>query len=145
MTLNKVILIGYVGKDPEIRYIENNVPVARITLATTERGFTTANGTQVPERSEWHTITAWRGLAELAEKYIRKGSQLYVEGKITYRTWTDKNGISRTNADIIADTIQLMGAKKADSATTQAPAQTQPSTAPQAVPPTGDNVNDMPF
>ena len=82
MSVNKVILVGNVGKDPEVRYLEKNVAVANFTLATTERGFTMQNGTQVPERTEWHNIVAWRGLAELAEKYIRKGAHLYIEGKI---------------------------------------------------------------
>ena len=93
MSINKVILVGNVGKDPEVRYIEKNVAVANFTLATTERGFTMQNGTQVPERTEWHNIVAWRGLAELAEKYIRKGTHLYIEGKIQTRSW-EKESIS---------------------------------------------------
>ncbi len=144
MSINKVILIGNVGKDPEIRYIENNVPVARFSLATSERGYTAANGAQVPERSEWHTITAWRSLAELAEKYIRKGSQLYIEGKITYRNWTDKNGVARTSCEIIADNIQLLGAKKTETA----PAAPQPQAtapAPAPAPATQEDVNGLPF
>lgn len=113
MSVNKVILVGNVGKDPEVRYLEKNVAVANFTLATTERGFTMQNGTQVPERTEWHNIVAWRGLAELAEKYIRKGTQLYIEGKIQTRSW-EKEGIKRYTTEIYADTIQLLG-KKPDS------------------------------
>ncbi|MCK9300470.1 MAG: single-stranded DNA-binding protein, partial [Bacteroidales bacterium] len=78
MSINKIILLGNVGKDPDVRYLDNGVSVARFSLATTERGYTLANGTVVPERAEWHNVVAWRGLAELAEKYIHKGSQLYV-------------------------------------------------------------------
>ena len=108
MSVNKVILVGNVGKDPEVRYLEKNVAVANFTLATTERGFTTQSGVQVPDRTEWHNIVAWRGLAELSEKYIRKGSQLYIEGKIQTRSW-EKDGIKRYTTDIVADVIQLLG------------------------------------
>lgn len=80
MSVNKVILIGNVGKDPEVRYLDNNVAVANFPLATTERGYTTRAGVQVPDRTEWHNIVLWRGLAETAEKYVRKGTQLYIEG-----------------------------------------------------------------
>jgi len=110
MSVNKAILVGNVGKDPEVRYLEKGVAVANFSLATTEKGFTMQNGTQVPERTEWHNIVAWRGLAELAEKYIRKGSQLYVEGKIQTRSW-EKDGIKRYTTEIYADTINLLGKK----------------------------------
>ena len=108
--VNRVILVGHVGKDPEVRYLEKNLAVANFTLATTERGYTTQSGIQVPERTEWHNIVAWRGLAELSEKYIRKGSQLYIEGKIQTRSW-EKDGIKRYTTEIFADTIQLLGKK----------------------------------
>lgn len=117
MSINKAILIGNVGRDPDIRYLERENEkknaVATFTLATTERGYTLANGTQVPERTEWHNIVAWRGLAELAEKYIRKGSQLYIEGKITTRSW-EKDGVTRYTTEIVADTIQLLGPRRQD-------------------------------
>jgi len=108
MSVNKVILVGNVGRDPEVRYLERNVAVANFTLATTERGYTMQNGTQVPERTEWHNIVAWRGLAELAGKYIRKGRQLYIEGKIQSRSW-EKDGIKRYTTEIYAESIQLLG------------------------------------
>ncbi len=110
MSVNKVILVGNVGKDPEVRYLEKNVAVANFTLATTERGYTMQNGTQVPDRTEWHNIVAWRGLAEVAEKYIRKGTQLYVEGKIQTRSW-EKDGIKRYTTEIYAESIQMLGRK----------------------------------
>jgi single-strand DNA-binding protein len=140
MSVNKVILVGNVGKDPEVRYLEKNVAVANFTLATTERGYTMQNGTQVPERTEWHNIVAWRGLAELAEKYIKKGSQLYIDGKIQTRSW-EKDGIKRYTTEIYAETIQLLG-KKPESGEQQ-PTVTA-STAPdiQAPPPAAD---DLPF
>ncbi len=112
MSINKIILLGNVGKDPDVRYLDNGVSVARFSLATTERGYTLANGTVVPERTEWHNIVAWRGLAELADKYIRKGSQLFVEGKITYRTWEDKNGQTRYTTEIVAENIELLGRRQ---------------------------------
>ncbi len=107
--INKVILVGNVGKDPEVRYIDSNVPVARFPLATSERSYTGNNGTQVPERTEWHTIVVWRNLADVAEKYVRKGTQLYIEGKITYRQWNDKNNVTHYSTEIVADTMQLLG------------------------------------
>ena len=140
MSVNKVILIGNVGKDPEVRYLEKNVAVANFTLATTERGYTTQSGIQVPEKTEWHNIVAWRGLAEVAEKYIKKGTQIYVEGKIQTRQW-EKEGIKRYTTEIYADTIQLLG-KKPDSAETASSVAAPAADALQAPPPTTD---DLPF
>ena len=108
MSVNKVILVGHVGKDPEVRYLEKDLAVAKFPLATTERARVLQNGTQIPERTEWHNIVAWRGLSEVAEKYIRKGSQLYVEGKIQTRTW-EKDGVKHYITEILAETINLLG------------------------------------
>jgi len=108
MSVNKVILIGHVGKDPEVRYLDKNVAVANFTLATTEKAFTTQSGIQVPERTEWHNIVAWRGLADISEKFIRKGSQVYVEGKLQTRSW-EKDGVKRYTTEIYAETINLLG------------------------------------
>ena len=110
MSVNKVILVGNVGKDPEVRYLDKNVAVANFTLATTERGYTMQNGTQVPVRTEWHNIVAWRASAEYAEKYIRKGAQLYIEGKIQTRSW-EKDGIKRYTTEIYVESFQLLGKK----------------------------------
>lgn len=109
MSVNKVILVGNVGKDPEVRYVDQNTAVANFTLATTDRAYTAANGTQYPERTEWHNIVAWRGLAKIAESYIRKGTSLYIEGKIRSRTWQDPNGNNRYITEIVADSIELLG------------------------------------
>ena len=92
MSVNKVILIGNVGKDPDVRYLDSGVAVANFTLATSDKAYTLANGTQVPERTEWHNIVLWRGLAEIAEKYVHKGDKLYIEGKIRTRSYDDPNG-----------------------------------------------------
>ena len=111
MSVNKVILVGNVGKDPEVRYLDNDVAVANFTLATTERGYKSRDGQTTPDRTEWHNIVAWRGLAKIAENYIHKGSQIYVEGKIRNRTYDDKDGNKRYITEIFADSIQLLGRK----------------------------------
>lgn len=108
MSLNKVQLIGNVGKDPDVRYLDNGVAVATFPLATTDRAYTLANGTQVPERTEWHNIVLWRGLAETAEKYVHKGDKLYIEGKIRSRSYDDQNGIKRYVVEIFADNMEML-------------------------------------
>lgn len=101
-SLNKVMLIGNVGRDPEIRDFEGGLRRASFTLATTEQF-------RDREQTEWHNIIAWRQLAELADKYIRKGSQIYVEGRITTRSWDGNDGTKRYTTEIVANTIQLLG------------------------------------
>jgi single-strand DNA-binding protein len=126
MSLNKAMLIGNVGRDPEVRYLEGNngAKVATFTLATTER-YRDRNG-ETRENTEWHNIVAWRNNADVAEKYIRKGTQLYIEGRIRTRSWDDQTGNKRYTTEIIADTVQLLG-KKSDNPASQggayAPAQ----------------------
>ena len=110
MAVNKVILVGNVGKDPEIRHLENNLVLARFSLATSET-YKNKNGEMVTN-TEWHNIVAWRQLAELAERFIRKGRQLYVEGKITTRQWDDKEGNKRYTTEIVADNIRLLGKRE---------------------------------
>ncbi len=109
MSVNKVILVGNVGKDPEVRYFDNDNARASFSLATRERGYTTSNGTQIPERTEWHNIVCWRGLAQIVEKFVRKGSLLYVEGKIRSRSYDDQNGIKRYVTEINAENIEILG------------------------------------
>ena len=111
MSVNKVILIGNVGKEPEVRYLENNIKVANFPLATTERGYTMSNGTIVPDRTDWHNIVAWRGLADTSEKYVHKGSQLYIEGKLKTRNYEDKAGVRRYVTEIYAESIQILTRK----------------------------------
>jgi len=146
MSVNKAILVGNVGKDPEVRYLDSGVAVATITLATTDRGYTLANGTQVPERTEWHNIIAWRGLAEIAEKYIKKGSQLYVEGKITTRKW-EKDGVTRYSTEIIADSIELLGRRPENSHSETSTTATAPKTVNTSAetPDASGNSDDLPF
>jgi single-strand DNA-binding protein len=121
MSVNKVILVGNVGKDPEVRYLDNDVAVANFPLATTERGYTARNGQEIPERTEWHNIVAWRGLAKIAESYIKKGTQIFIEGKIRTRSYDDKDGIKRYMTEVFADNLQLLGRKSDNPASTNAP------------------------
>lgn len=107
VTLNKVILIGNVGKDPDVRYLDTNMVVAAFPLATTERGYTLQNGTQVPDHTEWHNVVAWGNLAKRIEQYVRKGCSVYVEGKIRSRSYEDKKGITRYVTEIYADKIEI--------------------------------------
>ena len=117
MALNKAMLIGNVGNDPEIRYLNNEQgKVASFRIATTER-YKDRNG-DVKENTEWHQIVAWGKMADIVEKFVKKGSQVYVEGKITTRKWTDKDGNDRFSTEIRAEGIQLLG-KKETTATRQ--------------------------
>lgn len=111
MSVNKVILIGNAGTNPEIRYIETQ-PIATFRLATSERERTSADGSKIPERTEWHNIVMWGKSAEFAEKYIRTGSKLYIEGKLRYRTWEDRTAIKRNITEIYVDNFEILGMKQ---------------------------------
>ena len=106
-SVNKVILIGNVGNDPEVRYLDRGVAIATFNLATTERGYIMQNGTQVPDVTEWHSIVLWRNLAEWAQQYIRKSMKIYVEGKLKTRTW-EKDGQIRRKTEVIAENVQIL-------------------------------------
>lgn len=108
--VNKVILIGNVGIDPEVRTTEGGVKVARIRLATTERLYD-REAKESKEHTEWHTITLWRGLADVVDRFVRKGSQIYVEGRLRTREWMDKDNNKRYTTEILADTMNLLGRK----------------------------------
>ena len=109
MSVNKVILLGNVGRDPDVRYPSQGQTVASFPLATSDRAYTTSSGTQVPERTEWHNIVMWGRNAEVAEKYIRKGSRLYIEGRLRTRNWEDKNKIKRYVTEIYVDSFEMLG------------------------------------
>lgn len=109
--MNKVMLIGNVGKEPEIKFVDAGVCVASVTLATTERGYKLQNGTEVPERTEWHNIVLWRGLAEIVEKYVHKGDKLFVEGQIHTRNYEDRNGVRRYVTEIWAESLEMLSPK----------------------------------
>lgn len=110
--MNKVMLIGNVGKDPIVKYLDTGMCVATVTLATTERGYTLQNGTQVPDRAEWHNLIFWRKQAELVERYLHKGDKLFVEGKLQRRSWDDKQGIHHESVDIIVENFEFLSPKQ---------------------------------
>lgn len=164
--INKVILVGNVGQDPEIRYTgdaNNGTKVATIRLATTERYRDKNNNPQ--EHTEWHNVVVWRGQADVVEKYVKKGTQLYVEGRLRSRSWEDQTGAKRYAIDIVADTIQLLGRRtegqpqqggyqaparqSAYAQPTQQPGYAQPAPTPQAAAQvnlvSNDANDDLPF
>ena len=170
--LNKVLLIGNVGRDPEVRYLEGNqtagaTKVASFTLATTER-YRDRNG-ELRENTEWHNIVAWRNSAELAEKYIRRGSKIFIEGKLRTRSWTDAQGVKKFTTEVVVDNIQLLDKRQdgpqdvapapsyqgsvpagfqPQAAQRPAPVQTATQAAPVAVEPEPVNIqveDDLPF
>lgn len=112
-SLNKVILIGNLGKDPEVRSTPSGSKVANFSIATSER-YKDKSGQQV-DKTEWHRIVMWRGLAEVAEKYLKKGSTICIEGKLTTRSWDDSNGQKKYMTEIVADNMQMLGGKNEDS------------------------------
>lgn len=156
MALNKALLIGNVGKDPDVRYLDNNTKVASFTIATTERYRDRNN--ELKEMTEWHNIVCWRRNADIVEQYVKKGTQLFIEGRIRTRNWDDQNGIKHYVTEIHADNIQLLGRKPAsDSGYQQQGTQQayQPQTpqarpaqqVPQSAPLNIDNADDddLPF
>lgn len=146
--MNKVMLIGNVGAEPQVKYLDQGVCVAQVRLATTERGYTMQNGAQVPDRTEWHNCVFWRKQAEVVEKYVHKGDRLYVEGKIQSRDWTDRQGISRRTIDIMVDNMELLSPKSSSNGSStpnaSAPADTTQPETPAAVAPS-ENDGKYPF
>lgn len=106
--INKVILIGNVGMDPEIRTLESGVKMARLRIATTERLYN-REAQEAREHTEWHTVVLWRNLADVADRFVRKGSQVYIEGRLRSREWTDQQGAKRTTVEILADDMKMLG------------------------------------
>jgi single-strand DNA-binding protein len=149
--INKVILVGNVGLDPEVRTLETGVKVARVRLATTERIFNRQTN-ETTEHTEWHTITLWRGLAEVVDKYVRKGSQIYVEGSLRSREW-ERDGVKHYATEIVADDMKLLG-RRSDNPQQggyqqsqnnfQQPQYQQPAQ-PQAPVMPNDDPDDLPF
>lgn len=158
--INKVILVGNVGVDPEVRTLETGVKVARVRLATSERIFNRQTN-ETTEHTEWHTVTLWRGLADVADKYVRRGSQLYIEGSLRTREW-ERDGVKHYATEIVADEMKLLGRRPegAQSSTQQSayqqpayqqPAQPayqpqpQPQPQPQAPVLPAEDPDDLPF
>ena len=128
--MNKVMLIGNVGVEPEVRYYEADQAVAQVRLATTERGYTLPNGTQVPEHTDWHNLVFYRNLAKVVEKYVHKGDKLYVEGRIRYRHYDDQRGQRRFVTEILVENMEILTPPKQQAPGTQTP-EPQPAPAPQ--------------
>lgn len=140
--VNKVILIGNLGKDPETHSLESGIKVSRFSLATTET-FKNKEGVKT-SKTEWHNIVMWRGLAEVAEKYLHKGNSVYIEGKITYRQWDDKEGNKRYTTDIVADNMTMLGsAPRVDSKDSAPPQEKAEGSAVE--PSTPEPEDDLPF
>ena len=107
MSVNKVILVGNVGKDPEVKHYDSGQSVASFSLATTERAYILPNGTQVPERTDWHYIVANNRFAQIVDRYVHKGDKLYIEGKLRTRSYTDKTGSQRYITEVYVDSLEL--------------------------------------
>lgn len=137
MSVNKVTLLGNTGKDPDFKTFDNGGCVAQFTLATTKRAFTTKDGRQIPERTEWHNIVLQNGLAKVAQQYVHKGDKLYIEGELRTRSY-DANGVKRYITEIVATDMEML-TPKATGAGTQAP----PPPAPDA--PAPNETDDLPF
>ena len=149
--INKVILVGNVGADPEVRSLESGVKTARLRLATTERIFNRQTN-ETTEQTEWHTVIFWRGLADVVDKYVRKGSQIYVEGSIHYRDWQGSDGQRHFTTEITASDLKLLGRRTEGAQPQQSVQQPQqpqyqppqyPTPQPAAVPMQDDD--DLPF
>lgn len=139
MSVNKVILMGNVGKDPEYKDFDNDGSVAKFTLATTDRAFKTENGTEVPERTEWHNIVLQNGLAKIAKEYVKKGNKLYIEGKIRTRSYEDNNGVKRYVTEVYGYNMEMLSPKKDGQTTQQGGAPTPPPPIPD------QDKDDLPF
>jgi len=143
--VNKVILVGRLGKDPEVRHLENGAAVANFSIATSET-YKDKSGTR-QEQTEWHNIVFWRGLAEIAEKYLKKGSQIYVEGKLRTRSWQDKDGHTRYTTEVVGDQLTMLGGKTENN--TYVPDEPAVSKEPTQnkgnVDLTSDEADDLPF
>ena len=150
--INKVILVGNVGADPEVRTMESGTKYARVRLATTER-YIDRQTNETRELTEWHTISLWRNLADVADKYVRKGSQIYIEGRLRNREWTDKDGAKRYSVEVLADEMKLLGRRPDSAGSVPAPVPapasvSAPTPAPAPAPvvvPKDEDVEDLPF
>ncbi len=140
--INKVILLGNLGKDPEVRYLEGGTAVANFTLATSENYKDKTTG-EKRTITEWHNVVVWRGLAEIAEKYLKKGNQVYVEGKLKTRQWQDKDGNNRYTTEIVAENMQMLGKKDDNNTNESSP--NQPNNTTPNVELNNNLEDDLPF
>ena len=140
--INKVILVGHLGKDPEVRYLEGGVSVASFPLATTET-FKDRTGKLVSQ-TEWHTVVLWRGLAELAQKYLHKSSLVYIEGRLRTRSWEDKDGNRKFATEVVGDNLIMLD-KRTDGASHAGDVGTMDNISSADTPPLGDPSESLPF
>jgi len=131
-SVNKVILIGNLGKDPEVRHLESGVGVANFSIATSENYKDRKTGERVTQ-TEWHNVVLWRGLADVAEKYLKKGDKIYIEGKLRTRTWQDQQGNNRYTTEIVADNLTMLGKSSDKNTTSNEPAATIQQSSPNTV------------
>ena len=145
-SVNKVILIGNLGKDPEVRHLENGAAVANFSIATSENYKDRKTGEKVSQ-TEWHNIVAWRGLAEIAEKYLKKGAKVYIEGKLKTRTWQDKEGNNRYSTEVITDNLTMLGSTVDSMASSNqvTPIENESKTSPEKEFSSPDENDDLPF
>jgi single-strand DNA-binding protein len=151
--VNKVILLGNLGRDPELRHLENGTPVASFSIATSETYKDKTSGERI-EKTEWHNVVLWRGLAEVAEKYLHKGDQVYIEGKLRTRSW-EKEGVTRYTTEIVVDNMNMLSKRsnEGQSGGTVSSSQQQSSSQPAAQPANqdavqaqnNDELDDLPF
>jgi single-strand DNA-binding protein len=147
--VNKVILIGNLGKDPEVRHLDNGASVANFSIATTETYKDRNSGERV-DQTEWHNIVLWRGLAEVAEKYLKKGDSVYVEGKLRTRSW-EKDGVTRYTTEVVGDQMTMLGGKKSGDDSGQSSeysgnqSNSQGTAAASQTPDTNSEMDDLPF
>lgn len=142
MSINKVILLGNVGQDPRVKYFDSGSAVATFSLATTDRAYTLSNGTHIPERTEWHNIVASNRLAEVIDKYVRKGDKLYVEGKIRTRSYADQTGATKYITEVYIDNMEMLSPKPTQTNDVSSPAPTAPASPAMNE---GKEVEDLPF
>lgn len=138
MSINKVTLLGNVGKDPEVKTFSNGGTVAQFTMATTKKGYKTKDGKEIPDRTEWHNIVLQNGLAKVAEQYVKKGDKLYIEGELRTRSYDDNNGVKHYITEVYVSEMEMLTPKKDGQATGQ-----KQSSAPTPPPPAPDD--DLPF
>ena len=153
--MNKVMLIGNVGKEPDVHYYDADQAVAQVSFATTEKGYTLANGMKVPDHTDWHNLVFLRGLAKVVEKYVHKGDRLYVEGRIRYRLYDDKQGKRHNITEIYVDNMEMLTSRSASSSAAPAqpvqPVPAQPAASQPASSTTDSSTagatdqNDLPF
>ena len=137
--MNKVMRIGYIGREPDIKYYDADQCLATVSLATTEKGYTLQNGTKMPDRTDWHTVIFWKNLAKVVERYVHKGDKLYVEGRIRYRAYDDKKGMRRNVTEILAENMEILSTKPQ-------PSNSETSTSQNSKPEvTEKDINNLPF